>query len=276
MFSSLIWLVTDNDSNPVYSMHSINVNYLAVMCIRLSPFSPPVPFCDCGLSKNPSYTTKLFICGMVRSRPVANIRRKKSIGILNGRIVCGVRCGMPGWNTYRSAFDRKRLVSQMVDRWPFSAAADSRVPACARTALCRGRLVDVIHECKSPERTALAPISFHHFHQTRTNFLFRFSVDRLHNRCSTTKNGKKLIIIFIIFHCVLWMNDFFNSFDSCGHWIRAAGNIIIIKFSFRRQRVWHGKKPMFVAATRHNSPRREMKNELRKETTMKRACHDSR
>lgn len=162
-----------------------NVNYLAVMCICLPPFSVTVPFCDCGLSKNPSYTTKLFICGMVRSKPVAIIRK---ILIL---IVALFFVATTQWSTYRSACDKKRPISQTAYRLPFFVEPNSPAPTCARTMLCPDRLVDVIHECKNPERTVRPPILFHHFHRTRTNFLFRFSADPLHNRCNSTRNRKK-------------------------------------------------------------------------------------
>lgn len=115
--------------------------------------------------------------------------------IINFRIVC-----VNQRNTYRSAYDKKRLISQMVDRLPFYAEPSSRAPAYARTVLCQDRLVDVIHEYKNPKRMALAPISFHHSRRTRTNFSCRFSTDPLHNRCNSTRNRenrKRNIIINI-------------------------------------------------------------------------------
>lgn len=151
------------------------------MWIRLSPFSDAVPFCDCGLSKKPSYTTKLFICGMVRSSPARRTRIE---------LIWIVLC-QSHQNTYRSACDKRRLISQMVDRLPFYAEPDSRARACVRTMLCRGRLVGVIHECKSPKRMALPPIWFHRSRRIRTNFSCRFSADPLRNRCNSTRSGKQ-------------------------------------------------------------------------------------
>lgn len=119
----------------------------------------------------------------------------------------------PTKQTYRSACDKKRPISQTADRLPFFVAPGSLVPTCARTMLCPDRLVDVIHECKNPERTVRPPIVFHHSHQTRTNFLFRFSADPSHNRCNSTRNRKNKLLLFIVSEAREWLPR------SVGHWI---------------------------------------------------------